>query len=136
MRLPLAAAAALALAACAPSFPEEEAAAPAGNWLLPGTDWRLVELDGAPFAAQATATLTEDGRVVGQAPCNRFSASYAGRWPDLTFTPVAATRMACDDLAAETAFFASLGRVDHAAMGEDGLTLSGPDGTRLRFVRI
>ena len=107
-----------------------------GNWLLPGTNWRLVEINGAPAAAEVTATLTEDGRVVGQAPCNRFTAPYTGRWPDLTFAPAASTRMACPDLAAETAFFAALGAVNHAAIGDAGLVLSGPGGVSLRFVRI
>ncbi len=138
-------AAALLLTACAPMGPGMEpeppaaaspAEAPAGNWLLPGTEWRLVEMNGAPVAARVTAMLTEDGRVVGQAPCNRFTAAYSGRWPDLSFAPVASTRMACPDLAVETAFFAALGAVDRAAIGDDGLSFTGPDGVALRFVRI
>jgi heat shock protein HslJ len=139
--------AALLLAACAPmtagpddpvaaASPPSGAATPAGGWLLPGTEWRLVELDGAPFAARATARLTEDGRVTGQAPCNRFTATWSGRWPELTFTPLAATRMACPELAAEDAFFAALGRVTRAEVTADGLILSGDDGTRLRFERL
>lgn len=43
-----------------------------------------MELDGEPYPARAEATLTEDGRG-GQAPCNRFTADYVGRWPDLSF---------------------------------------------------
>jgi heat shock protein HslJ len=114
--------------------PEPEV--PAGTWLLPGTEWRLVELDGAPFPARATATLTEDGRVTGQAPCNRFTATWTGRWPELAFAPAASTRMACPELEAETAFFAALGRIDRAALGPDGLTLTGPGPTRMRWLRV
>jgi heat shock protein HslJ len=129
------AAALLLLAACAvPMGPETEV--PEGNWLLPGTTWRLVELNGAPAAAPTTVTLTEDGRIEGQGPCNRFTAEYSGRWPDLRFQPAAATRMACPDLAAEAAFFDAIGAVDAAALGADGLTLTGPGAVRLRFVRV
>lgn len=139
IRTACAAAALALLAACAPAAPDAEpegAAVTEGNWLLPGTDWRLVEMNGAPAGGGVTATLTEDGRVTGQAPCNRFTAPYSGRWPDLTFAPAAATRMACPELAAETAFFAALGAVTHAAIGDDGLTLTGPGGVALRFVRV
>lgn len=122
----------LLLAACAvPMGLETEV--PEGNWLLPGTTWRLVELNGAPAAA-TTVTLTEDGRIEGQGPCNRFTATYSGRWPDLTFQPAATTRMACPDLPAEQAFFAAIGEVDRAALDADGLNLTG-DGVSLRFVR-
>jgi heat shock protein HslJ len=121
-----------ALAACAPP-PETDI--PEGNWLLPGTTWRLVELDGAPFAADATATLTEDGRIVGQAPCNTFHADYVGRWPNLGFEAAASTRRACPDLALEAAFFAALDRIDHAELLTDSLLLTGHGGASLRFVR-
>ncbi len=121
-------------AACAPAVPPEPEVG-AGNWLLPGTTWRLVELDGAPFAARATATLTPDGRVVGEAPCNAFRAEWTGRWPDIRFTPAAATRRACPDLEAEAAFFAALAATSRASLGENGLTLSGEGGRSLRFVR-
>jgi heat shock protein HslJ len=128
-----AAALALLLAACAPTA--EETAAPEGGWLLPGTDWRLVELGGAPYPARVTATLNPDGTVTGEAPCNGFRAVYSGRWPDLTFEAVTTTRIACPDLAAETAFFAALEQVSRAAIGDDGLTFTGA-GPVLRFERM
>lgn len=130
----LAAAALLLAVACAPTAPAPEVAQE--NWLLPGSQWRLVELGGAPFTQRVTATLTADGRVVGEAPCNRFTAAWSGRWPDLAFAPATATRRACPNLQAETEFFAVLDRIEHAALGADGLTLTGPDDAMLRFVRI
>ncbi|TPE48305.1 META domain-containing protein [Amaricoccus solimangrovi] len=129
----IALAAPFAVAACV--YAAEEPAVPEGNWLLPGTSWKLVELDGAPFTANAVATLTEDGRIAGQAPCNTFSAEYGGHWPAITFTPTARTRRACPDLAAENAFFAALGKVNHGEMLEDSMLLTGPD-TRLRLVKV
>lgn len=129
-------AALLVAAACTPAPPPDEPGSGPAGWILPGTEWRLVELDGAPYAARLTATLTEDGRIVGQGPCNRFVAPYAGRWPDIAFSPAATTRMACADLGAETAAFAALARVNRGENGPGGLVLSGPEGTRLRFERI
>ncbi|MBP7001973.1 META domain-containing protein [Amaricoccus sp.] len=123
---------ALVVAACAPMAPDEPAGGPAG-WILPGSEWRLVELNGKPYPARLTATLTEDGRIVGQGPCNRFTAGYEGRWPDLTFQPMATTRMACPDLEAETAAFAALAAVTHGDNGPEGLILTGPGDVRLRF---
>ena len=125
-------AAPLALAACAYATAETEV--PEGNWLLPGTSWKVVELDGAPFPATAVATLTEDGRITGQAPCNAYTADYEGHWPDISFKPVSRTRMACPELAAETAFFAAMEKVTHAEMLTDALLLTGPE-TSLRLVR-
>lgn len=122
-------------AACAPPPADAPGGGPAG-WILPGTTWRLAELNGAPYPARLTASLTEDGRVIGEGPCNRFVAPYAGHWPDLSFSPAATTRMACADLAAENAAFAALGKANHGENGPDGLVLSGPGDVRLRFERI
>lgn len=124
----------LGLAACVFSATETEV--PEGNWLLPGTTWKLVELGGAPYPATATATLTEDGRISGQAPCNSFNANYVGRWPDLSFESVATTRATCPEIEAEGRFFATMDRVNHAELLSDSLLLTGPDGASLRFVRI
>lgn len=128
-----AALAALALTGCVVASHETEV--PEGNWLLPGTTWKLVELNGEPFTAQATATLTPEGRVTGQAPCNAFNATYVGHWPDLRFNAVARTKMACPELAQETAFFAALNKVTHAEMLSDSMLLTGPDKTALRLIR-
>ncbi len=126
---------AFALAACAMMTTEPEPQVPEGNWLLPGTTWKLVELDGAPYAARATATLNSDGTISGQAPCNSFSATYSGHWPDISFNNTASTKMACPDLDQETAFFAAMRKVNHAEMLTDSMLLTGPDNTSLRFVR-
>ncbi|MER2507960.1 META domain-containing protein [Amaricoccus sp.] len=123
----------LGLAACVMPAPETEV--PEGNWLLPGTTWKLVELGGAPYTASTTATLTEDGRVTGQAPCNAFNANYVGRWPDLSFETVATTRAICPQIEEERLFLSVMDQVNHAELLTDSLLLTGPDGASLRFVR-
>jgi heat shock protein HslJ len=142
----IAALALLAVAACAtvdPTVPllQDTAPPPAvaatngANWLLPGTTWRLAAIDGRRFPAPVTVTLTRDGRIEGQAPCNRFTADYTGRWPDLTFDAVTATELACDDLALERAFFAAMDRVNRGEHTANGIRFRSPDGTYLDFVR-
>jgi heat shock protein HslJ len=118
------------------SVPAAGAAPDGGNWLLPGTTWRLAAIDGRRFPAPVTVSLTTDGRIEGQAPCNRFTADYTGRWPDLTFDAVTATELACDDLALERAFFGAMGRVNRGEHTDDGIRFRTPDGTYLDFVRV
>jgi heat shock protein HslJ len=125
--------AAVAAAGCAPA--PVETAIPEGAWLLPGTTWALVELDGAPYPARLTATLTADGRVVGEGPCNAFEAPYSGRWPDVSFS-VTATERACADLAAETAAFETLRAVTRAERDGSDVLLVAPDGGSMRMRRV
>lgn len=108
---------------------------PRDNWLLPGTSWKLVELNGAPFEANAVATLTEDGRITGQGPCNAFNAAFTGTWPDIGFEPIPRTRRACPEIAAEDAFLAAMERVNRGEMLEDAMLLTGPE-TSLRLVKV
>jgi heat shock protein HslJ len=98
-----------------------------------GVEFVLETLDGAPFAARATLVLGPGDAVSGQGPCNRWSARVAGQLPDFRPGPVVATRMACDDLAAEAAFLAALGAVTRAGTEGDRLILSDPGGERLVF---
>ncbi|HMS94327.1 MAG TPA: META domain-containing protein, partial [Tabrizicola sp.] len=55
--------------------------------------------------------------------------------PELTLGRVRATRMACDKLADEQAFFDTLALMQQAAMdGEWNLILTGPDGRNMEFL--
>lgn len=108
---------------------------PQGNWLLPGTSWKVAEINGEPFKASAVATLTEDGHVTGKAPCNNFNAGYTGHWPDITFQPAMRTMMACPDLPAEDQFFAAMEKVNHGEVRESDMLLTGPS-TSIRLVKV
>ncbi|MFD1809372.1 META domain-containing protein [Gemmobacter lanyuensis] len=66
------------------------------------------------------------GRAAGQAPCNRWFATVEGTLPAFRLSGIGATRMACPDLAAETAFLATLSRVTRAQVQEGMLVLEGP----------
>lgn len=79
-----------------------------------GREWRLVALAGGATAAEgargaATLTLEADGRrAFGSGGCNRFSGGFERDGARLRFTPLASTKMACPDMATESAYFAAL----------------------------
>jgi heat shock protein HslJ len=95
--------------------------------------WKLVALDGRPFQSSSEhgpylVFETNEQRVRGSGGCNRLTGTYRQEGDDLTIGPLAATKMACPDLAAESAFLAALERVRHVAIAGRNLTLSDADG--------
>ncbi|NEX45792.1 META domain-containing protein [Pseudotabrizicola algicola] len=117
-------------AACLPAFAQD----------VPGAyraiEWKLVAINGQPFTASATIDLNTAGQISGQGPCNRFSGSYEGPLPQFRAGPLRATRMACPDLAAESALFAALAEMTRAEVtGPTTLLLTGEKGGSMEFVR-
>lgn len=98
-----------------------------------GTIYALIELNGAAFDARATLVLQRDGEIGGQAPCNTWHARQTAPYPWFELGPIAATRMACVDLAAETAFFDALAQMTISEVSGDVLILSNTDGGRMVF---
>ncbi|WP_157791910.1 META domain-containing protein [Pseudorhodobacter sp. MZDSW-24AT] len=99
-------------------------------------EWKLVAIDGQPFLAEARIDLATPGEVTGQGPCNRFSGRYDGTLPDFRPGALVSTRMACADLAAESAMFAALEGMTRAEVtGPTTLLLTGPKGGSMEFVR-
>ena len=96
-------------------------------------EWRLIELNEHPFTARATLTFPETGRIAGNAPCNSYSGTMTVPYPRFEAGPIAATKMACPDLAAETAFFAALDAVTFSEVLADTMILSNTDGLRMVF---
>lgn len=95
--------------------------------------FNLVAIDGAAFAASATIDLSQAGRIQGTAPCNQYFAGQTAPYPWFEAGPIGATRMACPDLAAETAFFEALGTMTFAEVLDDTLLLSNSDGREMLF---
>ena len=62
---------------------------------LSGSRWKIVSIDGRPVSGDTYFLDFEDGRLSGQAGCNRFSGSYSEVRPSLRPGPMASTRMAC-----------------------------------------
>ncbi len=95
--------------------------------------WTLVELNGAPFEARATVEFAEGGPMSGQAPCNRFTTENRVPYPWFEVGPIAATKMACPDLAAETAFFEALSSMTQSEVRPYTLFLRNDDGDEMKF---
>ncbi len=89
------------------------------------TDWVLDQIDGKAPGWPATISLAEPGRISGQAPCNRYFAGATIRDGSIAIKPIAATRMACADLAGESVFFQLLQAVTGIEQAADRLVLRG-----------
>lgn len=118
--------AALALAACVtPALSEDEIA---------GVDWHLVGMEGQTVGW--TASLRIDGdKLSGKAPCNRWFGTNAAALPAVSMEGIGATRMACADLAGETAFFETLQAMQRAELDQGHLYLIGPEGRIMEFAK-
>lgn len=95
--------------------------------------FRLIELDGLAFEAEAVLDLSVPGRVSGRAPCNSFSGAQAAPYPWFEATELAVTRRACPELAHERAFLAALQEVQFAESLGAVLILSNAAGREMVF---
>lgn len=120
-------AAALLLAACSP-LPDTVGDAAPSRMV-----WRLDQANGAPATYPATLRLLEDGRVIGAAPCGRFTARQAAPLPFVGFSDFAPEDDNCARLAEQQAFFTALGAMDFAEIDTTRMRLSNDRGQSLEF---
>ncbi|MCB1422041.1 MAG: META domain-containing protein [Nitratireductor sp.] len=103
------------------------AASAAGMSSLAGSEWGMADTD-RPFIR-----FEAEGRVAGDAGCNRFFGSYEEDGDALKIGPLGTTRMACipDMMATEKRFLEALGKA--AAFKRNGtkLTISDAAGAPL-----
>jgi heat shock protein HslJ len=97
-------------------------------------DWTLNLVDGKPVAYSATINLGVEGRVSGQAPCNRYSGSLKADGNSFVPGMIASTKMACENMAVEADFFKILAGVTTKEGGSGIMTLRG-GGHELTFVQ-
>ncbi len=95
--------------------------------------WRLVEIDGQPFAARATLEFADEGKLSGQAPCNSYSGKQTVPYPWFRAVEIVSTRKACPDLAAETAYFEALAAMTLSEVSGKALILSNDAGREMVF---
>jgi len=87
------------------------ATAPLTNPDLVGTEWVLGDLPGQVLAdVRPTISFSGDGTVTGNAGCNTFNGTYTVDGSNLTFGPLASTKMACEGAKGtlETAFLGAV----------------------------
>ncbi|MCP1335949.1 META domain-containing protein [Futiania mangrovi] len=99
--------------------------------LLTG-DWIVTELAGRGVSASAQGTISfgTDGRVSGRAFCNRYNGNYRLTGETLTFSRLAATKMACPpaQMDLESRFFGLLGEVRRFGIASNGALVLHTDG--------
>ena len=98
--------------------------------------WTLTEIDGQPFSARATLTLSEEETISGNAPCNGYSASMSVPYPWFEVGPIRSTKMACPDLATEVQFFDTLTAMTLSEVLDRVLILSTPEGREMVFTTV
>lgn len=126
MRLPLVLSAAFMLAACVtPALSDSE---------IEGVDWHLVGLEGQDVDWRATLRFDGD-KVGGKAPCNSWFGRSGATLPEVRIEAIGATRMACPDLKAESAYFEALQAMQRAELDQGHLYLIGPEGRIMEFAR-
>jgi putative lipoprotein len=104
-----------------------------------GRTWVLAAIDGAPVAAPGRSTLlvAPDGKVSGEAGCNRYSGRAEVTDEGAVFGPLLATKRACepDVTRQETLLFEGLRRAAAWRVEAGDLTLLDAEGRALlRFV--
>ena len=96
-------------------------------------EWRLYELDGQPFMAQATLAFPEPGQITGSAPCNRFSGTMDAPYPWFDAQELSLTRMACKNLKDERIYIAALQDMTLSEVSGEFLILSNVEGREMLF---
>jgi len=104
--------------------------AAAGPFNLAGSEWGIVQDGGKPGRF---VQFRADGVVGGSSGCNRFTGAYNQNGDELTFGPLASTRMACppDVMEQEQQFLTMLGNVRSAEVSRPTLILKDGNGKEL-----
>lgn len=98
-----------------------------------GKEWQLTELDGKPFAATATLAFRQEGKLEGDAPCNRYFGEQTAPYPWFSAERIGATRRACPELEREAAYLAALQDMTLAEVAGDTMILSNDAGREMVF---
>lgn len=76
------------------------------------SNWQLTHLNNEKVSFKTTLVLTTT-RYSGRAACNGYNGSYSISKNDLTFDFPLSTRMACNNLKYEQAYFNALTKINH-----------------------
>lgn len=79
------------------------------------------------------ASFSADGQFNSSTDCNSLAGSYTAGPDDISFGPLAATKMACIEETQEEAFSAALATMERYVVSETTLVLSNGAGDNLEF---
>lgn len=99
--------------------------------------WHLMEIANKAVTDKLTdrvnISFDAEGKVSGQAPCNRYFAAWEQNGQQLSIKKIGATKMACPFLQQEQAFFTQLDKVDNFEIKQTILLLKQGDEVLLSF---
>ena len=99
---------------------------------IPGGVWKVVGI-GAKAVTGPTLEVNGD-KVSGSGGCNRYSGPAVIKGENARFGPLASTRMACEHLDIEQAFFNALEGVRTYSADDERLILLAADGQPLVYL--
>lgn len=95
--------------------------------------WLLKTLNETNVTTRITISFPEQGRIAGQAPCNRYSGSQTVPLPWFKVTELAASKMACPALDLEAQYLNLLQDMTTAEITGNMLILRSDEGKSLTF---
>ena len=98
-----------------------------------GVAFTLSRVNDQPANIAATLTLSANGAIRGQGPCNGYFSQITAPYPWFELDAIAATRRACPNLAAETQYFDLLKSMTLAEVAGGTILLSNDAGQSLEF---
>lgn len=98
-----------------------------------GPVWAAQTLDGTAFTAAATLHFSQDGKLSGKAPCNRYFGAVKFTGSDVSIGPLASTRMSCEALDDEYRYLLALEDMTEVKLSLGQLILRDPAGRELTF---
>jgi heat shock protein HslJ len=97
------------------------------------TVFKLVEMSGKPFLANATIQFPAAGVAAGRAPCNSYSAAQTVPLPWIEIIKIRSSRTACPELPIEKQFFEALGAMTRAEPSGPILIMRNDNGAEMIF---
>lgn len=99
------------------------------------TIWQLTAMNEAPVDVNVNVTITfpEEGKIAGQAPCNRYFGSQTAPLPWFEVKGMGSTKMACQHMELEGQYFALLQKMTTAEITGDTLVLRNDTGDTLVY---
>lgn len=98
--------------------------------ILTSKNWQLQSINGSAVDASQysrglpDATFSSDNKIMGSGGCNSYSGSYnLNDEMGVNISQIISTKMACDAMAGETAYFDALNKVNMAKIDADKLIL-------------
>ncbi len=95
--------------------------------------WLLSTMNEAPVTTRITIAFPEEGKIAGQAPCNRYFGNQTAPLPWFEVKGLGSTKMACPELELETQYFTLLQKMTTAEIAGNTLVLATDTGNTLVF---